>query len=198
MSFMQPEIVFGDWIEVDGDNGTEFLPADLVTLPDYDAFERPDDLPEDAEFPDQDESWLEAARAACEDYIESRKVYTIAVRQGWGARMSAPGYMDCTEWCVFATEGEAEDYLKEYYGDDETEDDESEESGDDGPDDDSITSTDHCRWYQYGKLVLDIPIEADHVKELRDYMDRAQFWVDAYFISDHGNAHRIDLSEGSK
>ena len=34
---------------------------------------------------------------------------------GFGARLSTPGYMDCTEWCVFSTEQEAIDYLEEMY-----------------------------------------------------------------------------------
>ncbi len=38
--------------------------------------------------------------------------------EGYGARLSAPGYMDCTEWCVFATEKEAREYLAEMYDDD--------------------------------------------------------------------------------
>ena len=34
---------------------------------------------------------------------------------GYGARLSAPGYMDCTDWVVFDTEQEAIDYLAETY-----------------------------------------------------------------------------------
>ncbi len=37
------------------------------------------------------------------------------MRTGWGAQMSAPGYMDQTEWDVFDTEQEAWDHLKEHY-----------------------------------------------------------------------------------
>lgn len=37
---------------------------------------------------------------------------------GYGARMSAPGYLGCTEWSVFDTAEEAQEYLDEYYGDD--------------------------------------------------------------------------------
>lgn len=40
---------------------------------------------------------------------------------GYGARLSAPGYMDCTDWCVFETEKEAVEYLDEYYPEDEEE-----------------------------------------------------------------------------
>jgi hypothetical protein len=35
---------------------------------------------------------------------------------GWFCRLSAPGYLDCTEWSgPFKTAKEAEDYLEEMY-----------------------------------------------------------------------------------
>ena len=34
---------------------------------------------------------------------------------GYGARLSAPGYLDCTDWTVFDTEQEAIDHLEETY-----------------------------------------------------------------------------------
>jgi len=39
----------------------------------------------------------------------------VEVVTGWGAQMSASGYMDQTEWTVFDTEEEAWENLKEYY-----------------------------------------------------------------------------------
>lgn len=92
---------------------------------------------------------------------------------------------------------------------------EDEDEDSDEPDEDALTTTDHIRFYQYGKLAftydengptVDLPdgralaIEAVNdeytVEEaIRVYMDHAQFWPDAWFISDHGNAHRIDLSK---
>ena len=41
--------------------------------------------------------------------------YLIDFTTGYGARLSAPGYLDCTDWCVFDTEQEAIDYLAETY-----------------------------------------------------------------------------------
>jgi hypothetical protein len=38
--------------------------------------------------------------------------------KGYGARLSAPGYLDCTEWAVFDTEEEAEKYLTDMYPED--------------------------------------------------------------------------------
>ena len=46
------------------------------------------------------------------------KVEYVKLIRGYGARFSAPGYMDCTEWCVFKTLKEAKDYLKEQEDDD--------------------------------------------------------------------------------
>ena len=44
--------------------------------------------------------------------------------EGYGARVSTPGYLDCSDWCVFDTEEEAQEYLDEYYPDDEEDDNE--------------------------------------------------------------------------
>jgi hypothetical protein len=41
--------------------------------------------------------------------------------KGFGARLSAPGYLDCTEWTVFDTEDEAREYLAENYPDEDEE-----------------------------------------------------------------------------
>lgn len=41
----------------------------------------------------------------------------ITTVYGFGARLSAPGYMDCTDWVVFNTEKDAAEYLLETYGD---------------------------------------------------------------------------------
>ena len=39
---------------------------------------------------------------------------------GWHARLSAPGYLDCTDWIgPYATEDEALEALYELYGDDD-------------------------------------------------------------------------------
>ena len=50
--------------------------------------------------------------------------------KGWFARLSAPGYLDSTDWMgPFKTEEEAIQALKDQYGDDDFDDDE--EFGDD-------------------------------------------------------------------
>ena len=39
--------------------------------------------------------------------------------EGYGARLSAPGYLDCTEWGVYESRAAAKAALDEMYGDDE-------------------------------------------------------------------------------
>lgn len=91
MSFMERQIVFGDWYECETNNGTCYVPSDLC-----------EGTPEGVLM-----------------YCEAREVYEVMPRKGFGARLSAPGYMDRTEWSVFDTEEEAEAYLEEMYGEDE-------------------------------------------------------------------------------
>lgn len=48
-------------------------------------------------------------------YVEG-KLQSFELIEGYGARMSAPGYLDCTDWCVFSTEEEAVEFLAETFG----------------------------------------------------------------------------------
>jgi hypothetical protein len=41
----------------------------------------------------------------------------VEIVTGFGARLSAPGYLDCTDWAVFDTIAEAEAYLDEIAAD---------------------------------------------------------------------------------
>jgi len=85
MTFMQQEIAYSQWYEVeDTDGGTYWYDAHLFSRDEVKAF----------------------------GVIKS-------MTDGWGARLSAPGYLDCTDWCVFETEAEATEYLDDTYGDDE-------------------------------------------------------------------------------
>ena len=90
------------------------------------------------------------------------------------------------------------------------------------PQEDDLTTSDHETFYQSGERVLQIikqnsfpsgkPVsewwfldhgkwnglgdfKEDYKAALRAYMERTQFWPNAWFISDHGNAHLIDLTE---
>jgi hypothetical protein len=77
--------------------------------------------------------------------------------------------------------------------DDDTDDDDDDDI-DDEPQDGDYQTEDHQRFYQYGKLVLTVPEDGDHVAAIRDHMRHSGFYPSAWFISDHGNAHQIDMS----
>lgn len=85
--FMQPEIVHGDWHSIDGNMGIEVFPAEYFSL-----------------------------EEAQENY-SSGDIWEAETVTGYGARLSAPGYMDCTEWSVFALESDAIGYLIDNYTD---------------------------------------------------------------------------------
>ena len=101
MSFLQPQIEHGNWIEVDGPAGTEWIDADLVG-DDVQEYHGPlANLPESISM-----------------YCENRQAWKVKlVVDAWGARLSAPGFMDCTPWTVFKTEEEAQKYLEEQQDD---------------------------------------------------------------------------------
>lgn len=86
--FMKPQIVRDDWYVVDTTNGNTFIPIDVIG--------------EDAEK-DDFADYIEG------EYLDHEKI------TGWGARLSAPGYLDCTDWCVFDTEEKAKEHLREAY-----------------------------------------------------------------------------------
>lgn len=85
---MQKEIVFDQWAIVETRNGTEILPSDLVgTAPTI------DDL----------ELWVDG------------EVLSYEVKRGWGARLTMPGYLDCSEWTIHNTAIDADTYLTNEY-----------------------------------------------------------------------------------
>ena len=101
--------------------GIEALPADLVYIPKWMKY----DVDYDTDCMEED-SDLRNVLDALEDFIESNidDVTSVQLVEGYGARLSAPGYMDSTAWTVFKTREEAEEFLREEYEieEEETED----------------------------------------------------------------------------
>jgi hypothetical protein len=91
-SFMKPQTLFGNWYLLETSEGGVNLPVD----------EYGDNLTDD-----------ELAEATETDIEEVNKA------QGFGARLSANGYTDCTEWTFFDTEEEAVKFLIDTYGKDD-------------------------------------------------------------------------------
>lgn len=99
---MVPQSTFGLWVKVEGD-GTEWLQVDAL----------PDGCPViGCYITPKSKDWDEA-RALLRDYLEMDidSLTSIEAVQGWGARFSSPGYLDCTPWVVFPEEGDAVAYL---------------------------------------------------------------------------------------
>jgi len=91
MAFMQPEALDKqEWVELETNNGTDWIPFDVL-------------------------SKSEAASARQGDfeplvkYSEGTRVYNDRSRimKGYSVRLSAPGYMDATEWEVYGSKKEA-------------------------------------------------------------------------------------------
>jgi len=86
--FMVPQYEQGFWYEIETSCGGVAIPADLVG-----------NSPSPADFHDYIEG----------EYASHEKV------EGVGARLSAPGYMDCTEWAVFGSLDEAKQHIEDTY-----------------------------------------------------------------------------------
>lgn len=105
MSFMQPHIEFASFYLVETVHGTECIPEDVCGA---------------ITDPRQLQGYCEGDICFDEDIPASEQVPEL--RTGWIARLSAPGYMDCTDWSWHETEDEAREYLADAYGtDDENE-----------------------------------------------------------------------------
>lgn len=97
MAFMNYEITGKQpWWQVE-DGSTSFYPCEFFTKKEI------------AEMHDLD--------LADEDDAEK-----VAQIDGYGARLSASGYLDCTEWGVYESRAAARAALDEMYGDDEADD----------------------------------------------------------------------------
>ena len=122
MSFMQNQVtrkLF--WYEIDTPCGTFAIPVEDAGLG-----AKLNDLLRAQEWDSLTEEQQEEVSDVLLQYCEAQSIDSVQVREGYGARLSAPGYMDCTEWSVFDSPEEASAYLEEMYPDEDNE--ESEEA----------------------------------------------------------------------
>jgi len=97
MEFMQKQTTDQKrWLEIDGDHGTAFVQYDAVYL-------------------SQNQKTCAPQKADLQAFYDGDEIYSIEIIDGYGARLSAPGYMDCTAWAVFETPEEARKYLNETF-----------------------------------------------------------------------------------
>jgi hypothetical protein len=104
--------------------------------------------------------------------------------------------MDATDWVLGDTQEEAERECREMYGDDE------EEEPDDEPTEDDYTTRDYRKFYQYGKLVIEISQEEydanpdGWVMAVRAHMEEAQFWPNVWYQGERGEWNLLSLDTG--
>ena len=90
---MDKQVIFDRWIVIDTSNGTTAIPQSVVGP--------------QTQFTADDVA----------SYIDGQFISAELV-DGYGARLSMPGYMDCTEWTVFTTEQDAWEFLSSMHDDD--------------------------------------------------------------------------------
>lgn len=97
MSFMHPQVYEDDYFEIDTTAGTEIVPGDVIGRT----------------CATHVEAFLNYLEGSPLDPDEE-----IPVKHGWLARMSAPGFLDCTTWTTHETQFDALAHLVDYYMDD--------------------------------------------------------------------------------
>lgn len=88
MSFMQPQVYFGGYFKV----ADTIVPSDVIGRT------------------------CATAAEAFANYVEGNiqdPDELIPLQEGWLGRLSAPGYMDCTDWSVYDSEKEALEELQD-------------------------------------------------------------------------------------
>ncbi len=105
-AFMDPQVWEGDFLKLDGDQGIIFVPAEEASTPEGLLVADGMGNPVDAE-----DFYTEEYG----DFYGPGRIQEAETVHGWGAQMSASGYMDQTDLTVFDTEEEAIDYLMEFY-----------------------------------------------------------------------------------
>lgn len=102
--FMVPSVWEDTMLSVETNCGTETVPDECGDPADY--------------WDDETEEYAPAFVAHVLEYCEGNRVESVERVSGWFARLSAPGYMDCTDMAgPFESESAAEAYLVETYDD---------------------------------------------------------------------------------
>lgn len=116
---------------------------------------------------------------------------------GFYARLSAPGYLDCTDWSgPFDTEEEAIQAIYEMYGDDMPDDEESPDEGDYVLSDTGPLGSKTNVGLHEGQYLGTFDTEEEARQFVQDRMEQEQFFPNVWKLSDHGNwIGPIDQSE---
>ena len=116
--FMKQQILEGRWVEAETCNGMFWIPGVLRATIGGTGIPACWDGKLISKNSDDKESF-DALVQHYEIYIpaSARDIISFEVKTGFGARLSAPSYLDSTDWCVFDTVEEALKYLEELRSD---------------------------------------------------------------------------------
>lgn len=98
MPFMRPEILTCDYWLIDTDQGGQIIPCDVCD---------PDDRigPDDTHAKDEsDDERIDRLEDEFRDYMEGHRLITAERCHGVIGRLSASGYLDCTDWSAYDSE----------------------------------------------------------------------------------------------
>jgi hypothetical protein len=85
MAFMQPVAERMVMYHVETNVGTELVPEDVCSKLDCEVCERTGKVCSETED-------------ALSPYLEGSEIQSVTRKEGWYARLSAPGYLDATDW----------------------------------------------------------------------------------------------------
>lgn len=105
MSHMQPDITEKQcgWM-VETRQGTFYVPESVQSIPDWLTF--------NCAVTESDDVF-DMLSYMVRAYVEGEIIQIEAIGEHYFARLSAPGYLDSTEWCAFETKKEAREYLRD-------------------------------------------------------------------------------------
>ena len=106
-SFMQDDITSKQlgWQVDTADNGTCYVPGDVQAVPAW--------LAPGVSVTADDGPVFDTLIALISDYVPAHEIGSLEVCSGYFARLSAPGYLDCTDWTCHSTIREARASLRE-------------------------------------------------------------------------------------
>lgn len=111
MAHMENEItVKQDGWQIETNEGTSYVPGDVYSVPLW----LKAGAPLSRDMVGLLQTFYDDLEKGLRDYVAGSRIESIEVLAPcYFARLSAPGYLDSTEWCAFKTVREARDYLKD-------------------------------------------------------------------------------------
>lgn len=106
-----PTVRTGQWVEVDGDVGTEWLPAE---------FTDPEEVKEIVNKQASGNQKLDMSSYRLGGYLNNKIAYNLEVVSGVGVQFNIEGNKEPSPWVVFSNKKEAELYMKEVTAEDDT------------------------------------------------------------------------------